>query len=49
MTNPVAEEDSTDRVEEVTDAWESSPLTTPERAADPEAKNAAAHGDSSEG
>ena len=41
--------DSTDRIEEVTDTWEASPLTTPERAADPAAKGPAEHGDTDNG
>ncbi len=36
--------DSTDRLAEVTDTWQSSPLTEPEEAMDPEAKSAADHG-----
>lgn len=38
-------EDATDRLAEVTEAWESSPLTDPEKAIDPEAKRPIDHGD----
>ncbi|MGS0685346.1 hypothetical protein ACVBEQ_09395 [Nakamurella sp. GG22] len=38
--------DSTDRLAEVADTWQSSPLTEPEEAMDPGAKSAADHGDS---
>lgn len=41
--------DSTDRLAEVTDAWQSSPLTEPEEATDPAAKSAADHGDTGDG
>jgi len=34
-------EDSTDRVAEITDTWESSPLTEPELATDPKATSPA--------
>jgi len=37
-------EDSTDRVGELADAWESSPLTEAERATDPSATSPADHG-----
>ena len=52
MTNPVSDadsedssEDSTDRVAEVTETWESSALTEPESAMDPSAKGLVDHGD----
>jgi len=48
MTNPVSDadsEDSTDRVAEVTETWESAALTEPESAMDPSAKGLADHGD----
>jgi len=48
MTNPVSDadsEDSTDRVAEVTETWESSALTEPESAMDPSAKSLVDHGD----
>jgi len=41
MTNPVSDadsEDSTDRVAEVTETWESAALTEPESAMDPSAR-----------
>lgn len=34
-------DDATDRVAELTDTWESSPLTEPEQATDPAAKSPA--------
>ena len=37
--------DSTDRLTEVTDTWQSSPLTEPEEATDAAAKSVADHGD----
>ena len=37
-------EDATDRVEEITDTWESSPLTEPELATDEKATSPADHG-----
>ena len=44
-TSDPRSEDATDRLAEVTEAWESSPLTEPERAIDPEAKRPIDHGD----
>jgi len=41
--NP-SDEDTTDRLAEVTDTWQSSPLTEPAEATDPAAKSAADHG-----
>jgi len=38
------DQDSTDRVGDLTDTWESSPLTKPEVAADPRATSPADHG-----
>lgn len=38
------DEDSTDRVADLTDTWESSPLTEPEHATDAAATSPAAHG-----
>ena len=37
--------DSTDRLAEVSDTWQSSPLTEPEQVTDPESRSAADHGD----
>lgn len=37
--------DSTDRMAEVTESWESSPLTDPDGAADPAVKGPVEHGD----
>jgi hypothetical protein len=39
------EQDSVDRVAEVTDEWRASPLTEPEGAMDPKAKRLSDHGD----
>lgn len=45
-TEGTQNEDATDRVEDLTDTWESSPLTEPERASDPAAKSPSDHGNS---
>lgn len=37
--------DSTDRLADVTDSWQSSPLTDPEEATDPGLKGPVQHGD----
>lgn len=37
--------DSTDRMAEVTESWESSPLTDPQGATDPDIKGPVEHGD----
>ena len=42
-------QDSTERVEEFTETYESSPLTDPEDAFDKKAKGIGAHGDSAPG
>jgi len=39
------EEDSVDRVAEITEEWQTSPLTEPEGAMDPKAKRLSDHGD----
>ena len=46
MTTPdnTQDEDSTNRVAELTDTWESSPLTEPEQATDARATGPADHG-----
>jgi hypothetical protein len=49
MSDPITSpegEDASDRVAEVTHAWESSPLTEPKQATDREAKPVLEHGDS---
>jgi len=44
MPSNTQDEDSTGRVAELTDAWESSPLTEPEHATDEKATSPADHG-----
>jgi hypothetical protein len=44
MPDNTQDQDSTDRVAELTDTWETSPLTEPERATDAKATSPADHG-----
>ncbi len=45
--DPTDERDATDRVAELTETYQSSPLTDPEKVLDPEEKGVDRHGDSS--